>query len=48
VARSRRMPSSLVLSMLPGVEVPAVTPAPCPALRGQACRPFVASENPAG
>jgi hypothetical protein len=48
VARSRRMPSSLVLSMLPGVEVPAVTPAPCPALRGQACRPFVATENPTG
>jgi hypothetical protein len=37
-----------VLSVLDGVEVPAVTPAPCPALRGQACRPFVAMENAAG
>jgi predicted acyl esterase len=48
VARSAPMPSSLVLSVLDGVEVPAVTPAPCPALRGQACRPFVATENAAG
>jgi hypothetical protein len=42
------MPSALVLSSLDGVEVPAVTPAPCPALRGQACRPFVATENTPG
>jgi uncharacterized protein len=48
VARSPHRPSSLVLSVLDGVEVPAVTPAPCPALRGQACRPFVATENAAG
>jgi hypothetical protein len=48
VARSRHMPSSLVLSVVPGVEVPAVTPAPCPALRGQACRAYVATENTAG
>jgi uncharacterized protein len=48
VARTGRMPSALVLSQLDGVEVPAVTPAPCPALRGQACRPFVATENDPG
>ncbi len=47
VAHTRARPSALVLSVLPGVEVPAVTPAPCPALRGQACRPFVATENTA-
>ena len=48
VARTGRMPSSLVLSSIDGVEVPAVGPAPCPALRGQACRPFVATENSPG
>jgi predicted acyl esterase len=48
VGRTRQRASALVLSVLPGVEVPAVTPAPCPALRGQACRPFVATENTPG
>jgi len=48
VARTGRMPSALVLSSLDGVEVPAVAPAPCPALRGQACRPFVATDNTTG
>jgi uncharacterized protein len=48
VARSRVMPSALVLSSLGGVEVPAVGPAPCPGLRGQACRPFVATDNSSG
>jgi hypothetical protein len=48
VARSRAMPSALVLSSLGGVEVPAVGPAPCPGLRGQACRPFVATDNASG
>jgi hypothetical protein len=48
VARTGRMPSALVLSWIDGVEVPAATPAPCPALRGQACRPFVATENVPG
>jgi uncharacterized protein len=48
VARSSEMPSALVLSWVDGVEVPAVTPAPCPGLRGQACRPFVATENSPG
>jgi hypothetical protein len=37
-----------VLSSLDGVAVPSVPPAPCPALRGQACRPFVATENTPG
>ncbi len=48
VAHTGRMPSALVLSWIEGVEVPAVPPAPCPALRGQACRPFVATENSPG
>ena len=48
VARTARMPSALVLSAVDGVEVPDVPPAPCPGLRGQACRPFVATENAPG
>ncbi len=48
VARSPDMPSSLVLSQLDNVEVPAVAPAPCPGLRGMACRPFVATTNTSG
>jgi predicted acyl esterase len=48
VARSVTKPSSLVLSRLDGVDVPAVAPAPCPGLRGMACRPFEATENVAG
>ena len=48
VARSPDMPSSLVLSQLDDVEVPAVAPAPCPGLRGMACRPFVATVNTSG
>jgi uncharacterized protein len=45
VYRNRRRPSALVLSVLDGVQVPDVAPAPCPGLRGMACRPFVSSEN---
>jgi predicted acyl esterase len=45
VSRTRSQPSALVLGVLEGVDVPAVTPAPCPGLRGMACRPFVATEN---
>jgi uncharacterized protein len=48
VARSGDMPSALVLSRLDGVDVPDVTPAPCPGLRGQACRPFAPTENTPG
>jgi uncharacterized protein len=45
VLRDRRHSSALVLSVLDGVRVPDVEPAPCPGLRGMACRPFVATEN---
>ncbi|MGH9228283.1 MAG: CocE/NonD family hydrolase [Acidimicrobiales bacterium] len=45
VYRTRRQPSALVLSVVDGVRVPDVQPAPCPGLRGMACRPFVATEN---
>lgn len=48
VARTAPMPSALVLSQLDGVTVPDVPPAPCPGLRGQACRPFVPTENAPG
>ena len=50
VARTSAMPSALVLSRLPGVTVPRAPydPMPCPGLRGQPCRPFVATTNPAG
>jgi uncharacterized protein len=48
VGRSPDMPSSLVLSRLPDVEVPAAPPAPCPGLRGMACRPFLPTENAPG
>jgi predicted acyl esterase len=47
VHRNRSQPSALVLSVIDGVRVPAVQPAPCPGLRGMACRPFVATENDA-
>jgi predicted acyl esterase len=37
VARSRAMPSRLLLPVVPGVDVPTGLP-PCPGLRGEACR----------
>jgi predicted acyl esterase len=43
VAYSRRMPSRLLLPVVPGVSVPTALP-PCPGLRGEPCRdyqPFV-------
>jgi predicted acyl esterase len=43
IAFSKRMPSRLLLPVVPGVNVPTGLP-PCPALRGQPCRaytPFV-------
>jgi hypothetical protein len=47
VARTRAMPSALVLSTVDGLTVPPAPydPMPCPGLRGQACRPFVATGN---
>ncbi|MCB0972529.1 MAG: CocE/NonD family hydrolase [Acidimicrobiales bacterium] len=41
VARSAAHPSAIVLPVVPGVEVPTDLP-PCPSLRGQPCRPYVA------
>jgi predicted acyl esterase len=49
VGRSGSRPSSLVLGVLGGVDVPALAaPTPCPALRGQACRPYVPTEKTPG
>jgi predicted acyl esterase len=39
VAFSRRMPSSLILPVVPGVSVPSGLP-PCPSLRNEPCRPY--------
>jgi predicted acyl esterase len=44
VARSRAMPSRLVLPTITGVDVPTGLP-PCPSLRGEACRPYRALAN---
>jgi hypothetical protein len=43
IARSKQMPSSLLLPVVAGVSVPTGLP-PCPGLRGEPCRdyqPFV-------
>jgi hypothetical protein len=45
VAHTGHRPSALVLAVLPGVDPPAVAPAPCPALRGQPCRPYEPRTN---
>ena len=45
VAHTGRRPSALVFAVLPGVDPPAVAPAPCPALRGQPCRPYEPRTN---
>ena len=47
VAMSPQMPSSLVLPVIPGVDVPSEQP-PCPSLRNQPCRPYVPLENARG
>jgi predicted acyl esterase len=39
IARSSKMPSSLVLPVVPGVSVPTGLP-PCPGLRGEPCRAY--------
>jgi hypothetical protein len=44
VAFSRRMPSRLILPVVPGVSVPTGVP-PCPGLRGEPCRAFQAFAN---
>ena len=46
VAHSRRMPSRLVLPVVPGVDAPTELP-PCPGLRGQPCRDYVPFANKA-
>ena len=38
-------PSSLVLAVIPGVDVPDTAPPACGALRGQPCRPFTPAAN---
>ncbi|MGH2862352.1 MAG: CocE/NonD family hydrolase [Solirubrobacteraceae bacterium] len=44
VALSASMPSDLVLPVVPGVSVPTGLP-PCPSLRNEPCRPYVAYAN---
>jgi uncharacterized protein len=41
---SKKMPSSLILPVVPGVSVPTGLPA-CPSLRNEPCRPYVAITN---
>ncbi len=47
IAFSPKMPSSLVLPVVPGVTVPTGQPA-CPSLRNEPCRPYVALANRVG
>lgn len=44
IGHSATYPSSLVLPVIPGAEIPNPMP-PCPSLRGQMCRPYTAFEN---
>jgi predicted acyl esterase len=44
IAHSRKFPSRLILPVVPGINVPTGLP-PCPGLRGEPCRPYVASAN---
>jgi predicted acyl esterase len=39
IAYSKKMPSSLILPVVPGVSVTTALP-PCPGLRGEPCRPY--------
>ena len=39
IAHSKSMPSSLILPVVPGVNVPTGLP-PCPGLRGEPCRNY--------
>ncbi len=47
IAYSSIQPSTLVLPVIPGSSAPAPLP-PCPSLRNQPCRPYVALVNAAG
>ncbi len=47
VASGANMPSRLVLPVVPSVSVPTPLP-PCPGLRGEPCRPYVALTNTPG
>ncbi|MDX6503290.1 MAG: uncharacterized protein QOE29_415, partial [Gaiellaceae bacterium] len=44
IAHSKRMPSSLILPVVPAVNVPTGLP-PCPGLRGEPCRDYQAFVN---
>jgi predicted acyl esterase len=44
IAYSRRMPSRLILPVVPGVSVPTGLP-PCPGLRGEPCRTYKPFKN---
>ena len=44
IAFSKSRPSSLILPVVPGVSVPTGLP-PCPSLRNEPCRPYVALTN---
>ncbi len=44
IAFSKRMPSSLILPVIPGVSVPTGLP-PCPSLRNEPCRTYVPLAN---
>ena len=44
IAFSKSMPSSLILPVVPDVSVPTGLP-PCPSLRNEPCRPYVAFTN---
>jgi hypothetical protein len=44
IAYSRRMPSRLILPVVPGVSVPTGLP-PCPGLRGEPCRAYQPLRN---
>ena len=47
IAFSKKMPSSLILPVVPGVSVPTGLP-PCPGLRNEPCRPYQAITNRTG
>ena len=44
LAMSTKMPSSLVLPVIPGLDIPTEQPS-CPSLRNQPCRPYLALKN---